>query len=197
MNALNWAIRQSSWRHEKLSGHKPRKLRDWSKPLYDAELKMFKCSFLNCNVSSKRKLNLKRYMTNRKSNLKRHLTKHHEENFQALIMKKKQEWYQKSGYSKVRNHLQPSTTTQHNPQPLTTICNHPQPPKPPTTIHNHPRFSETTYSDPQSSTTTYNHPKIHPQTPPKPPIITQNYPQPPKSYRKKPKLVRNSYVPSL
>ena len=31
--------------------------------LYYAELKMFKCSFPNCNVSSKRKSNLKRNMT--------------------------------------------------------------------------------------------------------------------------------------
>ena len=34
-----------------------------NEPLSDAELKMFKCSFPNCSVSSKQKSNLKRHMT--------------------------------------------------------------------------------------------------------------------------------------
>ena len=58
----------------KLSGHMPWKRIDLSDPLQDAALKMFKWSFLNCSVSSKRKSNLKRHMTNQKSNLKRHMT---------------------------------------------------------------------------------------------------------------------------
>ena len=40
----------------------PQKQRDRNEPLYDADLKMFKCSFPNCSVSSKWKSNLKRHM---------------------------------------------------------------------------------------------------------------------------------------
>ena len=40
----------------------PQKRKDRNEPLYDAELKMFKCSFPNCSVSSKPKWNLKRHM---------------------------------------------------------------------------------------------------------------------------------------
>ena len=39
------------------------KWRDRNEPLYDAELKTFKCSFPNCSVSSKQKSNLKRHVT--------------------------------------------------------------------------------------------------------------------------------------
>ena len=49
--------------HEKLSDHMPQKRRDRNKPLHDAELKTFKCSFPNCSASSKRKSNLERHMT--------------------------------------------------------------------------------------------------------------------------------------
>ena len=69
------------------------------------------------------------------AHMKKGKTKHHEEDFQALIMKKNQEWYQKSGYTKVCSHLQPSRTTHNHPQPPTILRNHPQPP---TTIHNYP-----------------------------------------------------------
>ena len=169
MNALNWAIRQSSWRHEKLSGHKPRKLRDWSKPLYDAELKMFKCSFLNCNVSSKRKLNLKRYMTNRKSNLKRHMTKHHEENFQALIMKKSKNDVKNRvilKYATTYSHPQPPNTIRNHSQPSATTHNHPNHPQPSTTIQDFPKRPTTTHNHPQPPTTIqksiHKHPQNHP-----------------------------------
>ena len=59
---LSYMLPQSRLRHEKLSGHMPQKRKDRNEPLYNAELKMFKCSFPSCSVSSKRKLNLKRRM---------------------------------------------------------------------------------------------------------------------------------------
>ena len=59
---LSYTLPQSRLRHEKLSGHMPQKRKDRNEPLYSAELKMFKCSFPNCSVSSKRNLNLKRHM---------------------------------------------------------------------------------------------------------------------------------------
>ena len=59
---LSYTLPQNRLRHEKLSGHMPRKRRDRNEPLYDAELKMFKCSFPNSSASAKLKLNLKRHM---------------------------------------------------------------------------------------------------------------------------------------
>ena len=53
----------SRLRHEKVSGHMPQERIDRNEVLYDAELKMFKCSFPNCSVLPKRKLNLERHMT--------------------------------------------------------------------------------------------------------------------------------------
>ena len=60
---LSYTLPQNKLRGEKLSGHMPQKRRDRNEPLYDAELKMFKCSRPNGNVSSKRKSNLKKHMT--------------------------------------------------------------------------------------------------------------------------------------
>ena len=60
---LSYTLHQNRLRHGRLGGHMSRKRRDWNETLYDAELKMFKCSFPNCNVSSKRKSNLERHMT--------------------------------------------------------------------------------------------------------------------------------------
>ena len=60
---LSHTLPQNRLRHEKLSGYMPQKRRDRKEPLYDAELKILKCFFPNCSVSSKRKPNLKRHMT--------------------------------------------------------------------------------------------------------------------------------------
>ena len=60
---LSHTLPQNGLRHEKLSGHIPQKRRDRNEPLYHAELKIIKCSFPNCSVSSKQKSNLKRHMT--------------------------------------------------------------------------------------------------------------------------------------
>ena len=59
---LGYTLPQNRLRHENLSGHMPQKRRDWNKALYDAELKMFKCSFSNYCVSKKQKLDLKRHI---------------------------------------------------------------------------------------------------------------------------------------
>ena len=60
---LSYTLPQNGLRHEKLSGHVPQKARDRNQSLCDAELKMFKCSFPNGSISSKRKSNLERHMT--------------------------------------------------------------------------------------------------------------------------------------
>ena len=60
---LSYTLPQSRLSHEKLRGHMPQKRRDRNEPLYDAEFKMFKCSFPNCSVLSKRKSNLKKHTT--------------------------------------------------------------------------------------------------------------------------------------
>ena len=60
---LSYTLPRNKLKHGKLSAHMPQKRRDRNEPLYHAELKMFKCSFPNCSVSSKRKSNLKRRVT--------------------------------------------------------------------------------------------------------------------------------------
>ena len=60
---LSYTLPHNCLKHEKLIGDMPLKWRDRNESLHDAELKMFKCSFPNCSVSSKQKSNLKRHMT--------------------------------------------------------------------------------------------------------------------------------------
>ena len=57
---LSYTLPHNCLKHEKLIGDMPLKWRDRNESLHDAELKMFKCSFPNCSVSSKQKSNLKR-----------------------------------------------------------------------------------------------------------------------------------------
>ena len=63
---LSYTLPQNRLRHEKLSGHMAQKRRDRNKTLCIAEIKMFKCAFPNCSVSSKRK-SIKKRIKKRKS----------------------------------------------------------------------------------------------------------------------------------
>ena len=51
------------------------KRREINEPFYDAHLELFKCTFPNCQVTSKRKSNLKRHMKNCETHEKRKVDK--------------------------------------------------------------------------------------------------------------------------
>ena len=70
-------------------------------------------------------------------------------------------------YTKVCNHLQPSTDKHNHPQPSTFIQNHPERPK---TTNNHAQPLKTIYSKPQQPTTIHN--------PQQSPTMIHSYPQP-------------------
>ena len=56
---LKHALLQNWNRHEKATGYMPPKGREVNEQFYDAHLKLFKCRFPNCQLTSKRKSNLK------------------------------------------------------------------------------------------------------------------------------------------
>ena len=92
------------------------------------------------------------------------------------------------GYTKVYNHLQPSTTTQ-NDRPTTIhkhLKNHPQPPR---TIHSHPQLQTTISNHPQLPTTAHN----YPQTPKHAHKTTHNYLQPSTTTIKLPKKAKTCH----
>lgn len=49
---------------QKATGHMPSERREVNEPFYNAHLKLFKCTFPNCQITSKIKSNLKRHMKN-------------------------------------------------------------------------------------------------------------------------------------
>ena len=63
---LSYKLPQNRLSHEKLSGNMAQKRRDRNKTPCNAEIKMFKCAFPHCSVSSKRK-SIKKRIKKRKS----------------------------------------------------------------------------------------------------------------------------------
>ena len=56
---LRYTLVQNRTRHEKLAGNMPLKGRETRGPFYDNNLKLFKFVLLVCDVTSKRKSNIK------------------------------------------------------------------------------------------------------------------------------------------
>lgn len=62
---LKYTLVQNRTRYEKFAGHMPPKRRETREPFYDNNLKLFKwCMLLGCDVTSKRKSNIKGHMNN-------------------------------------------------------------------------------------------------------------------------------------
>ena len=73
---LKYTLVQNRTRYEKFAGHMPPKRRETREPFYDNNLKLFKwCMLLGCDVTSKRKSNIKGHMNNCDTQKKRASTK--------------------------------------------------------------------------------------------------------------------------
>ena len=118
------------------------------------------------------------------------MAKHHEEKFQALIMKKSKNDIKNRiilKYATTHSHPQPPKTIRNHSQSSATTHNHPNHPQPSTTIQDFSKRPTATHNHPQPPTTiqksTHKHPQNHHNNP-KLSTTTQKLPKKAKTCQK-------------